>query len=71
MLVILFRLAYSTTADIVLSFNNPVQSADRHLLNDTGFTEKNVCANYSIYMCFSLSPHWVYFLTANVKLDFV
>lgn len=71
MLVTLFRFTYNTTADMVLSFNNPVQSADHHLLNDTGLTEKKVCAHYYIYMCFSFSTHWVYFITANVELDFV
>lgn len=71
MLVTLFRFTYNTTADIVLSFNNPVQSADHHLLNDTVLTEKKVCAHYYIYMCFSFSTHWVYFITANVELDFV
>jgi len=68
MLVNMFRFAYNTTADIVLSFNNSVQSADHHLgLWRTG----GVHAHYSIYMCFSFSAHWVYFITANVELDFV
>lgn len=71
MLVTLFRFAYNTTADIVLSFNNPVQSADHLLLSDTGLTGKNVHAHYSIYICFSFSTHWIYFITANVELDFV
>lgn len=71
MLVNLFRFAYNTTADIVLSFNNPVQSADHHLGLWGGDFSFGVHAHYSIYMCFSFSAHWVYFITTNVELDFV
>lgn len=72
MLATLFRFAYNTTADIVLSFNNPLsKSADHHLLRDTSLQGEKVCAHYSIYMCFSFGAHWVYFITANVEQDFV